>query len=66
MDVEKYSYYMFEVINDEDAWVYVIFDPNYKPSLQTIIRESDEWFDTEEEARVAAKEHIDALENGER
>lgn len=66
MDAEKYSCYEFEVMRDDDVWVYVIFDPNYKPCLQTIIRESDEWFDTEEEARVAAKEHIDALESGER
>jgi hypothetical protein len=66
MDAEKYSCYEFEVMRDDDVWVYVIFDPNYKPSLQTIIRESDEWFDTEEEAREGAKDHINALESGER
>lgn len=66
MDVEKYSCYEFEVMRDDNVWVYVIFDPNYEPSLQSIIRESDEWFETEEKAREAAKEHIDALESGER
>lgn len=64
--IEKYSYYEFEVLPDNDVWIYVIFDPNYKPSLQTIIRESDEWFETEQEAKDAAIEHIDALEGGER
>lgn len=66
MDAEKYSCYEFEIMRDADVWVYVIFDPNYEPCLQSIIRESDEWFDTEEEAREAAKIHIDALESGER
>jgi len=64
--IEKYSYYEFEVLPDEDVWVYVIFDPDYKPTLLTIIRESDEWFETEEEARQAAIDHIDAMESGER
>ncbi len=64
--IEKYSFYEFEVLPNEDVWVYVIFDPNYKPTLYTIIRESDEWYDTESESREAAIEHIDALESGER
>ena len=64
--IEKYSYYEFEILPNADVWVYVIFQPDYKPSLQTIIRESDEWFDTEAEARSGAIDHIDALESGER
>jgi hypothetical protein len=64
--IEKYSCYQFEVLPNEDVWVYVIFDPDYKPTLQTIIRESDEWYETESEAREGAIEHIDALESGER
>lgn len=64
--IEKYSCYEFEVLPNDGMWVYVIFDPNYKPALQTIIRESDEWYDTEEEARSGAIGHIDALESGER
>jgi hypothetical protein len=64
--IEKYSYYEFEVLPSDDVWIYVIFDPNYKPSLQSILRESDEWFDTETKARCGAMDHIDALENGER
>lgn len=64
--IEKHSYYEFEVLPNEDVWVYVIFDPDYKPTLHTIIRESDEWFESEKEARDAAIDHIDALESGER
>jgi hypothetical protein len=64
--IEKHSYYEFEVLPNDDAWVYVIFEPDYKPSLHTIIRESDEWFESEKEARDAAIDHIDALESGER
>jgi hypothetical protein len=64
--IEKHSFYEFEVLPSDDVWVYVIFDSDYKPSLHTIIRESDEWYDTEAEARIAAIEHIDALESGER
>ncbi len=64
--IETYSCYKFEVLPIDNVWVYVIFDPDYKPTLHTIIRESDEWFDTELLARNAAIDHIDALESGER
>ena len=67
--IEKYSCYEFEILPDAEedgVWVYVIFDPHYKPALNTIIRESDMWLYSEQEARDAAIEHINALESGER
>ena len=72
INIEKHSCYEFEIkkaiVMSETAqlgFVYVIYDPNYKPSPHTEIRESDEWFVTEQGARFAAKGHIDLLENGE-
>lgn len=73
MNIEKYSCYEFEIKKaiifgeppERLRFVYVIFDPDYKPSVHTEIRESDEWYDTEEQARNAAIEHISLLENGE-
>lgn len=63
--IEKYSCYEYEVLPDNDVWVYVIYEPDYKPTKQTVIRESDEWFETKQEARFAAIGHINLLENGE-
>ncbi len=73
---EKYSHYEFEILeyyNDEHPstkhYVYNIHtnDSQWKFWMgTTIIRESDEYFDTEREAIAAAKDHIDALEYGER
>lgn len=75
--MEKFSCYEFEVRchdipgwdKNENKWVkgyyYVIFDNYYKPCDPTIIRESDQYFDTEQEARFAAIGHISLLENGE-
>lgn len=68
--IEKYSCYEFEIMPWSDSeirqgWVYVIFDPYYKPCDHTIVRESQEWFETQQEARFAAIGHIDLLENGE-
>jgi len=63
--IEKYSYYEFEVFHDVDCpdhWLYRIYDSFYKDE---VIRESDEWFDTEIQARFAAIGHIGLLENGE-
>jgi hypothetical protein len=70
MNIEKYSCYEFSIYHEDkgnnlDAWVYVIYDPTYKPCAQTIIREAEDWFDTEQEARFAAIGHIDLLESGE-
>jgi len=64
--IEKHSLYEFELIKITEGWVYVIYDPEFSPSCKTIMRESEEWFDTESEARLAAIGHISLLENGER
>lgn len=71
--IEQYSNYEFEVrkyngkiyTTVSNGWDYVIYDPDYKPTEHTIIRESKEWYDTAQEARFAAIGHIDLLENGE-
>lgn len=75
--MEKFSCYEFEIRSHEvpgwdenvDKWVkgyfYVIFDPYYKPCEQTIVREADEYFENEQQARLAAIGHISLLENGE-
>jgi len=63
--IEKYSFYEYEVLPSKQYWVYVIYHPDYNPCLQSVIRESDEWYDTEQEARFAAIGHIGLLENGE-
>lgn len=67
--IEKYSHYEFQIYRDEEDskhWLYRIYISEHKPSKNTILRESDEWFDTEQEARFAAIGHISALEEGER
>lgn len=71
--IEQYSYYQYEikkaiVMVEEVAelkYVYQIYDPEFKPTEHTVIRESDEWYDTAQEARFAVIGHIDLLENGE-
>ena len=77
MSREKYSFYEYDIqsghktINPEDnevIYFYRIFtdDVDYNFFMQTdILRESDEWFDTEQEARFAAIGHINLLESGE-
>ncbi len=59
---QRHSYYEYEVIAHQDALVYVIYNPSHK---NDICRESNEWYETEEEAQFAAIDHIDNLENGE-
>ena len=63
MEREKYNSYHFEIIADDDVWLYAIFYPEY-PQIPPL-RISDECFDTEQEARFAAIGHISLLENGE-
>ncbi len=67
---EKYSCYEFEVekavvMSDIAAigYVYTIFGETNEPYDDGLIY-SPSWYNTEEEAREAAKEHIDDLENG--
>lgn len=75
--MEKFSLYEFDIRSHDvpghgdnvDKWVkgyfYVIYDPNYKASDSTIIREAQEYFEHESKARLAAIGHITLLENGE-
>ena len=66
MNKEKYSYLEYEVNNAITGigYTYKIHTAGCMPYYDGII-ESDEWFDTEQEARFAAIGHIDLLENGE-
>jgi hypothetical protein len=63
--IEKYSCYKFEILRTivghlQDGWSYKIYmDCNYSPDI-----ESDEWFETEQQARFAAIGHICKLEDG--
>lgn len=67
--IEKYSCYEYEVWatdkdTDNEQNNYTIYlGQNYLGDKEAI--ESDEWYETEEEARQAAIDHIDRLENGE-
>jgi hypothetical protein len=71
MSIEKYSCYEFEVswgflIGDgwqHKAYEYKIYTNGCKPYDDGII-ESQEYFDTEQEARHVAMKHIDLLESG--
>jgi hypothetical protein len=68
--MEKYSCYEFALIEDPHGcgWYYEIYtdDVDYRNWMRTnILRSSDEWYDTEQEARFAAIGHIGLLENGE-
>lgn len=68
--IEKYSLYQYQIMNNPDGegFVYEIYtdDPDHKYWERTnVLRESGEWFDTEQEARFAAIGHINLLENGE-
>ena len=65
MKREKFSYYEFEIYPDIDCadhWLYRIYESNCKDK---VIRESEESFDGELQARLAAIGHISLLENGE-
>ena len=67
---EKYSYYEFEIFSYEkggkdyhdQGYVYKIFTEGCHPYDDGII-DSEDWFDTEQEARFAAIGHITLLEN---
>lgn len=73
---ETYSHYEFEVFSEEQRtalgfdpnapikWVYKIFGSGCYPYDDGVI-DSDEWFETENEARFAAIGHIGLLEDGE-
>ncbi len=75
---EKYSCYEFEIIHELipvwgfsgktgktiNGYIYKIYDAGCPPYDDGVI-DSEEWYHTEQEARIAAMEHIDLLENGE-
>ncbi len=77
--MEKFGCYEFEIVShlvpgsndveDVDNWIqgyfYIIYDPEYLPATNTVLREGDEYFDSESRARIAAIGHITLLENGE-
>ncbi len=68
MSREKYGLYEFEIkcqwVDElSDKFVYTIYTEGCKPYDDGII-ESNEWFETEQEARFAAIGHITLLENG--
>lgn len=63
---EKYSYHEFVIEYDVDfGWYYLIYTTGCKPYYDGVI-ESEDFFDSEQEARFAAIGHITLLENGER
>ena len=73
MAKEKYSCYEFEILKvvyaERDGrmnmgYIYEIYSDGCQPYDDGLI-ESDEYFDTEQQARFAAVGHIDLLENGE-
>jgi hypothetical protein len=63
--IEKYSCYEYEIIKDDKGWYYIIYDPDYNPCEVSIIRQGEEWLDSEQQAHFAAIGHISLLENGE-
>ena len=71
---KRYSYYEYETYYDKiphqdlEGWGYRIFvnDPDHKFWMGTdVYRESDELFESEQQADFAAIGHISLLENGE-
>ena len=68
--IKKYSCYEYETwatdkdTADEQNHYIIYLDQNYLGQDESI--ESDEWYDTEEDAEKACIDHIDRLESGER
>ena len=59
--IEKYSCYEFEIIHDfNETWIYKIYGAGCHPYDDGVI-DSDEYNDTEQEARFAAIGHITLL-----
>ena len=59
----KFSLYEYEILEQEQGWVYEILDPDYKSRV--VLREAGEWYDSYAQANLAAIGHISLLENGE-
>jgi hypothetical protein len=71
--IEKYSLYEFEIFGGyapfpggdrEFVYRYEIYSEGCPPYDDGVIESSD-YFENEQEARLAAIDHIDRLENGE-
>jgi hypothetical protein len=63
--IRKFNAYEYELIKNEGGWYYIIYDPDYDASESSIIRQSDDWHDSEWRANLAAIGHISLIENGE-
>ena len=67
MTREKYSCYEYEILGGpkkEEDYRYKIYTEGCLPYYDGVI-DSGEYYDSEKEARFAAIDHIDLLENGE-
>lgn len=64
--IGKYSCYEYIVWRNDDTgcYIYVIYDNDLESPIRTIIRQANEWYDTELDAFKAAIEQIDLLESG--
>ncbi len=65
---EKFSCYEFQIFKNTKAhgFSYVIYGDDYHKFWEgtDVLRESNEWFLTAQQARFAAIGHINLLENG--
>lgn len=67
--IEKHSLYEYEIVGrnidtEDEQYHYIIYlNASYLGQDEAI--ESNEWFFTEQDARVSAINHINLLENGE-
>ena len=62
--LDKYPVHMNEIISNKEQNHYIIYTEGCYPYDDGKIK-SDEWYDTQQEARFAAIGHITLLENGE-
>lgn len=63
--IKQYGNYQYKVFPYVNEWLYVIYEPGEEPSDLSIMIESDEWFETKQEAEFAAIGQIDILKEGE-
>lgn len=61
--IDIYDYHKFEIYSDNKQWHYKIHTAGCMPYDDGLI-ESDEWYDSEGEAKDAAIKHIDLLTSG--
>ncbi len=63
--IRKFGLYEYEILENEGEWYYVIYDPYEEPDEHFILRESKDWYESQERANLAAIGHISLLEKGE-